>query len=63
MFPKPIVFTDFHHGSLLYSLILLFEKRLRGTIITPIGQEWHTHGYWKIWEQPDTERELWLYYL
>ncbi|CAM4388280.1 hypothetical protein L1N85_23735 [Paenibacillus alkaliterrae] len=58
MFTKPIVFTDFHHGSLMVSLLLLFEKRLGGTLLTPIGLEWHTQGFWKMWEYPDTIRQF-----
>ena len=41
------VFCDKHHISLLYSLQLLFEKRLGGNLFTPIGEEWFTQGYWK----------------
>ncbi|WP_372660585.1 hypothetical protein [Cohnella sp.] len=58
MFTIPIVFTDFHHGSLLLSLILFFEKRLGGTITTPIGVEWYTQGFWKIRDHPDVIREF-----
>jgi len=45
-----IVFTDFHHASLYTSLQLLFEKRLGGTLLRPIGEEWFKEGYWKLAE-------------
>ena len=54
MLMRPLVFADFHHSSLLWSLIMLFEKRLGGTVFTPIGREWHTEGFWKVFEHPDT---------
>jgi hypothetical protein len=52
------VFTDFHHGALLQSLILLFEKRLGGQVFRPIGLEWFTEGYWKINNQQDTAEQF-----
>lgn len=52
------VFTDFHHGSLLQSLILLFEKRLGGELYRPIGLEWFEQGYWKINDQRDTAEQF-----
>lgn len=51
---KPNVFVDFHHASLLHSLILLFEKRLGGTVYRPIGEDWYTNGFWKIYDHPAT---------
>ena len=48
------VFTDFHHASLLNSLIMLFEKRLGGEVYRPIGTEWHTQGFWKVYDHPAT---------
>lgn len=53
-----IVFTDFHHASLLNSLILLFEKRLGGEVYRPIGMDWHTKGYWKIYDHPETAQQF-----
>lgn len=44
------VFTDFHHAGLLYSLHLLFEKRLGWNLFRPVGEEWFQKGYWKIAE-------------
>ncbi|MFE4707349.1 hypothetical protein [Peribacillus simplex] len=49
MSSPPIVFTDFHHPSLLYSLILLFEKKMGGMVFRPIGKDWYTQGFWKIY--------------
>lgn len=54
MFSRPIVVTDYHHGSLLYSFILLFEKRFGGSVFQPIGYDWNTHGFWKVFDHPDT---------
>jgi hypothetical protein len=51
---SPIIFTDFHHASLLQSLILLFEKRLEGSVYRPIGTDWFTQGYWKVYDHPAT---------
>lgn len=56
-FHRPIVFTDFHHASLLYSLILLFEKRLGGSVFRPIGIDWYSQGFWKILDNPDKVKQ------
>lgn len=53
----PIIFTDFHHSSLLNSLILLFEKRLKGTCLRPIGVEWFEKGFWDIYRHPATVQQ------
>ena len=45
---KPVIFSDFHHGSLFYSLKLLFEDRLGGTLLRPIGLEWAEQKWWEI---------------
>lgn len=42
------IFTDYHHGDLLHSLHLLFEKRLGHNLYCPIGRDWYDEGYWKI---------------
>jgi hypothetical protein len=55
---KPTVFTDFHHSGLLASLIRLFEGRLGGQVYRPIGEEWHTNGYWKIYDHPATVKQF-----
>ena len=55
---KPNVFTDFHHASLLYSLILLFEKRLGGKVYRPIGMEWADNGFWNIYDHPATRLQF-----
>ena len=52
------VFTDFHHSSLLNSLIILFEKRFNGNVYRPIGTEWHELGYWKIYNHPETIQQF-----
>src|SRR5690242_1077291 len=48
------VFTDFHHASLLKSLIILFEHRLGGKLYRPIGRDWYDKGFWKIYDHPAT---------
>lgn len=48
------VLADFHHAGLLQSLILLFEKRLGGQVYRPIGTDWHTKGFWKVYDHPAT---------
>lgn len=45
---KPVIFADFHHSGLMYSLKLLFEDRLGGTLLRPVGLEWWENGYWDI---------------
>lgn len=52
------VFTDFHHAGLLQSFILLFEKRLNGEVYRPIGIDWHTRGYWKVYDHPATVQQF-----
>lgn len=42
------VFCDLHHGSLYYSLQLLFEKRLGWELYRPIGMEWYHEKFWTI---------------
>ncbi len=58
MITKPYVFTDFHHASLLNSLIMLFEKRLGGQVFRPIGMDWATQGFWKIYDHPETQQQF-----
>jgi hypothetical protein len=52
------VFVDFHHAGLLQSLILLFEKRLGGEVYRPIGMDWATAGYWKVYDHPATQEQF-----
>lgn len=52
------VFVDFHHASLLQSFILLFEKRLGGKVYRPIGMEWHSMGYWNVYDHPFTREQF-----
>lgn len=51
------VFVDFHHASLLNSFILLFERRLGGNVFRPIGMEWATEGFWKVYDHPETQAQ------
>ncbi len=55
---KPKVFTDFHHASLLNSLIMLFEGRLGGEVYRPIGEDWATNNYWKVYDHPATQAQF-----
>lgn len=48
------ILTDFHHSSLMRSLVLLFEHRLGHKIYRPIGEEWHSEGFWKVYDHPAT---------
>ena len=52
------VFCDFHHASLLNSLILLFERRLGGNLYRPIGMEWYDQGYWNVYDHPFTREQF-----
>jgi hypothetical protein len=52
------VFADFHHASLLNSLIMLFEGRLGGNLYRPIGEEWYKRGFWKIYDHPATVQQF-----
>ena len=51
------ILADQHHQSLFYSLQLLFEKRLKWQLFRPIGEEWYTHGFWNIFDHPDTVKQ------
>jgi len=42
------IFVDYHHGDLLYSFQLLFEKRLGHNLFRPIGMDWFYAGLWNI---------------
>lgn len=55
---NPLVFTDFHHGSLLNSLIMLFEGRMGGKVFRPIGTDWFEQGYWKVYNHPATVNQF-----
>lgn len=52
------VFCDFHHSSLLRSLVLLFDNRLGMELYRPIGLEWFHKGYWAINELEDTAKQF-----
>ncbi len=51
------ILVDNHHGDLLYSLQLLFEKRLGWELYYPYGIEWYKEGYWKVFPAEDTARQ------
>jgi hypothetical protein len=55
---RPKVFCDFHHSSLLRSLVLLFEGRLGTDVYRPIGMEWFDEGYWAINNLRDTAEQF-----
>lgn len=57
---KLMVFSDFHHSGLYESLILLFEKRLGGTLMRQIGMDWATNGYWAVYDHPSTQKQYLL---
>lgn len=50
--------VDFHHSSLLRSLVLLFEDRLGIDVYRPIGLDWFTEGFWGINGQEDTAKQF-----
>lgn len=53
-----MIFVDFHHNSLLRSLVLLFEKRLGMSVYRPIGMDWYYQGYWAINNLEPTARQF-----
>lgn len=55
---KPRVLVDFHHSSLLRSLVLLFEGRLGMELYRPLGMEWYHEGFWAINNLEDTARQF-----
>lgn len=52
------VFVDFHHSSLLRSLVMLFEDRLGMELYRPIGMDWFEEGFWSINGQRDTAEQF-----
>lgn len=52
------VLVDFHHSSLLRSLVMLFEDRLGAEVYRPIGMEWFHEGFWKINNLEDTAKQF-----
>ena len=52
------VLADYHHGSLLRSLVMLFEDRLGMELYRPIGLEWFHEGYWAVSELKRTARQF-----
>jgi hypothetical protein len=55
---KPNILVDFHHSSLLRSLVMLFEDRLGMNLYRPIGMEWWSEGFWGINDQSDTANQF-----
>lgn len=53
-----MIFVDFHHSSLLRSLVLLFENRLNLSVYRPIGMDWYHNGYWAINNLEPTARQF-----
>lgn len=51
------VLVDYHHTSLLHSLVYLFEGRLGFEVYRPIGLEWYTTGNWNIFPALDTAKQ------
>lgn len=52
------VLVDFHHSSLLRSLVMLFQDRLGMEVYRPIGMEWFYNGYWAINDLHDTAKQF-----
>jgi hypothetical protein len=52
------VLADFHHGSLLRSLVMLFEDRLGMELYRPIGLQWLHRGYWAISNLKGTAKQF-----
>lgn len=52
------VFCDLHHYDLYCGLQLLFEKRLGFKMYRPIGLDWYTEGYWKVFDHPTTAQQF-----
>lgn len=50
--------ADFHHSSLLRSLVLLFEGHLEIDLYRPIGMEWYDEGFWAVFDHPDTAQQF-----
>jgi len=56
------ILSDYHHGSLYYSLHLLFQERLGWELYSPVGLDWFHAGYWRQAEpygnNPGTVRQF-----
>lgn len=52
------ILVDFHHNSLLRSLVLLFENRLGASVYRPVGMDWYYEGYWAINDQLETAKQF-----
>jgi len=51
------ILVDWHHGSLIYSLHLLFEERLGWNLFRPIGGEWFKRGFWRYSNDPSVVKQ------
>ncbi len=51
------VFADYHHDDLFNSLQMLFEGRLGGQLYRPIGTNWWSEGWWKVYDHPATAEQ------
>jgi hypothetical protein len=52
------VLADYHHSSLLRSLVMLFEGRLGMELYRPIGLEWFHRGYWAVSDLKRTAKQF-----
>lgn len=55
---KRKILVDYHHSSLLRSLIMLFEDRLGYEVYRPIGLQWYIEGFWAINNNFDTAKQF-----
>lgn len=53
----PKILCDYHHEELYESLRILFEDRLGMEMYRPIGVEWYTEGFWKVYDHPSTVQQ------
>ena len=51
------ILVDYHHTSLLRSLIMLFEDRLDIQVYRPIGLDWYECGFWAVHPARDTAEQ------
>lgn len=54
---KKYIFIDNHHQELTHSLDILFGKRLGYEVVFPIGLDWVSNGFWKIFDHPATANQ------
>lgn len=51
------ILCDYHHDMLYESLLRLFEGRMGAQVYRPIGLDWHTEGYWRVYDHPATAQQ------